>query len=61
VLIVVRTWPDLSMGLELAVALPIFLVASVIVLPYAKGAVIGFAWAYKVVRGPRIGVKDQPS
>ncbi len=57
-LVVVRSWPDLSLGLELSVSLPIFLIASVVVLPYAKGAVIGMAWAYEVVRGPRIGTTD---
>lgn len=54
-LVIVRSWPDLSLTLELCVSLPIFLIVSVIVLPYAKGAVIGLAWAYEVVRGPRIG------
>ena len=45
-----RTW-DMSVWFEGAVALPIFLVATMVLLPFAKGGVIGFAWAYGVVRG----------
>ena len=44
-----RTW-DMSMGFEAAVALPIFLIATLLLLPVAKGAVIGFAWSRGVTR-----------
>lgn len=46
-----RSW-QMSVGLEMALAIPIFLVATLLLLPFAKGAVIGFAWARGVVRGP---------
>jgi uncharacterized protein (DUF983 family) len=46
-----RAW-DMSVGLEMAVALPIFLISTMALLPFAKGAVIGFAWARGVVRNP---------
>ena len=46
-----RTW-DMSVGLEAALALPVFLVVTLLVLPFAKGAVIGFAWARGVTRNP---------
>lgn len=39
-----------SVWLEAAIALPIFIVATLATLPFAKGAVIGFAWAYGVTR-----------
>ena len=47
-----RTW-DMSIGFEAALALPIFLAATLALLPFAKGAVIGFAWAFGVTRGTR--------
>jgi uncharacterized protein (DUF983 family) len=46
-----RAW-QLSVGLEMAVAIPIFLAATLVVLPFAKGAVIGFACSRGVVRNP---------
>ena len=46
-----RTW-DMSVGLEMALALPLFLIATLLLLPFAKGAVIGFAWARGVTRNP---------
>jgi len=46
-----RVW-DLPMGLELAIALPIFAIATLALLPFAKGAVIGFAWSRGVTRKP---------
>jgi uncharacterized protein (DUF983 family) len=42
-----RTW-DLSVGFEMTLALPLFLIATLLLrfrLPIVKGAVIGFAWA----------------
>ena len=48
-IIVDRTW-DMSVWLEGALALPIFSVATLALLPFAKGGVIGFAWAYGVTR-----------
>lgn len=44
-----RTW-DMSVGFEAAIALPIFVVATLALLPFAKGGVIGFAWAFGVTR-----------
>jgi uncharacterized protein (DUF983 family) len=44
-----RTW-DMSVWFEAAWALPLFLAATLAVLPYAKGGVIGVAWAFGVVR-----------
>ena len=44
-----RTW-DMSVGWEAAIALPIFVVATLALLPFAKGGVIGFAWAFDVTR-----------
>ena len=44
-----RAW-EMSVWFEGAVALPIFLAATMALLPFAKGGVIGFAWAYGVVR-----------
>jgi uncharacterized protein (DUF983 family) len=44
-----RTW-DMSVWFEAAWALPLFLVATLALLPYAKGGVIGLAWAYNVTR-----------
>ncbi len=46
-----RTW-DMSVGLEMGIALPLFLIAMLVLLPFAKGAVIGFAWARGVTRNP---------
>ncbi len=46
-----RTWalPSLFEG---TVAIPIFLLATLALLPFAKGAVIGFSWAVGVTRNP---------
>jgi uncharacterized protein (DUF983 family) len=52
-----RTW-QITVGLEMAVAIPIFLVATLLLLPFAKGGVIGVAWAFGVVRDP---AAPQPS
>ena len=46
-----RAW-GASMGLEMALALPIFAAATLVLLPFAKGAVIGFAWSRGVTRTP---------
>jgi uncharacterized protein (DUF983 family) len=46
-----RSW-QASVALEMTVAIPIFLVATLLLLPFAKGGVIGFAWAFGVVRNP---------
>ena len=46
-----RTW-DISIAWEMGLAIPIFAVVTLAVLPFAKGAVIGFAWARGVVRNP---------
>jgi len=46
-----RTW-DMSVGFEMMVALPLFLIATLLLLPFAKGGVIGFAWARGVTRNP---------
>ncbi len=46
-----RTW-DMSVWTEAAIALPIFLVATVLLLPFVKGAVVGFAWSRGVTRRP---------
>lgn len=46
-----RTW-SMPVGLEMGLAIPIFLVATLALLPFAKGAVIGFAWSRGVVRNP---------
>jgi uncharacterized protein (DUF983 family) len=45
-----RYW-HYPLGLEAAITIPVFLVCTLAVLPFAKGAVIGFAWAYGVTRG----------
>ena len=45
-----RYW-NYPLWIEFTVTIPVFLVATLAVLPFAKGAVIGFAWAYGVVRG----------
>lgn len=44
-----RTW-DMSVWFEGAFAIPIFLLATLALLPFAKGGVIGFAWAFGVTR-----------
>ena len=44
-----RTW-DMSVWFEGAIAIPIFLVAMLVLLPFVKGGVIGFAWAMGVTR-----------
>jgi uncharacterized protein (DUF983 family) len=44
-----RTW-EMSVWFEAAVAIPIFIVITLAVLPFAKGSVIGFAWAFGVTR-----------
>jgi uncharacterized protein (DUF983 family) len=49
-----RTW-QMSVWLEGVVALPIFSLATLVVLPFAKGGVIGLAWAYDVKRRPTPG------
>jgi uncharacterized protein (DUF983 family) len=46
-----RTW-DMSIGFEMTLALPLFAIATLLLLPVAKGAVIGFAWARGVTRNP---------
>jgi len=46
-----RSW-RMSVGFEMIVAITIFAIATVALLPFAKGAVIGFAWAQGVVRSP---------
>jgi uncharacterized protein (DUF983 family) len=45
-----RAW-DMSIGFEMTLALPLFLIATLLLLPFAKGGVIGFAWARGVTRG----------
>ena len=49
-----RTWA-MSAWFEGAVAIPIFLLATLALLPFAKGAVIGFSWAVGVTRNPAAG------
>ena len=44
-----RTW-NMSVWFEGMIAIPIFLVAMLVLLPFAKGGVIGFAWAMGVTR-----------
>jgi uncharacterized protein (DUF983 family) len=39
-----------SVWIEALIALPVFLAATLALLPFAKGGVIGFAWAFDVVR-----------
>lgn len=46
-----RTW-DMSVWFEGAVAIPIFLLATLALLPFAKGGVVGLAWAVGVKRNP---------
>jgi uncharacterized protein (DUF983 family) len=48
-----RTW-EMSVWFEGAMAIPIFSLATLILLPFAKGGVIGFAWAFDVKRNPTI-------
>jgi len=44
-----RAWV-MSVWFEGALAIPIFSLATLTLLPFAKGAVIGFAWAFGVTR-----------
>ena len=44
----------MSVWFEGAVAIPIFSLATLTLLPFAKGGVIGFAWAFGVNRNPTI-------
>ncbi len=46
-----RTW-EMSVWFEGAVAIPVFSLATLGLLPFAKGGVIGLAWAYGVQRNP---------
>ena len=46
-----RTWA-MSALFEGSVAIPVFLLATLALLPFAKGGVIGFAWAVGVTRNP---------
>ena len=46
-----RTWA-MSAWFEGALAIPVFLLATLALLPFAKGGVIGFAWAVGVTRNP---------
>jgi uncharacterized protein (DUF983 family) len=50
-LVVDHIW-DISVSLEMVVALPVFLLVTLLVLPFAKGAVIGFAWSRGVTLNP---------
>ena len=47
-----RTW-NISVFWEMAFALPLFMLATLALLPFVKGAVIGFAWSRGVTR-PRL-------
>ena len=44
-----RTY-DLALWIEGAVTIPVFILATMALLPFAKGGVIGFAWAFGVTR-----------
>jgi uncharacterized protein (DUF983 family) len=46
-----RTWAMSSL-FEIVLAIPIFSAATLALLPFAKGAVIGFSWAVGVIRSP---------
>ena len=46
-----RAWA-MSAWFEGALAIPIFTIATLALLPFAKGGVIGFAWAEAVTRNP---------
>ena len=48
-----RAW-EMSVWLEGLMALPIFSLATLTLLPFAKGGVIGLAWAFGVRRGRTI-------
>jgi uncharacterized protein (DUF983 family) len=52
-----RAWQQ-SVAVEMLIAIPIFLVATMALLPFAKGGVIGFAWAFGVVRNPSVATDD---
>jgi uncharacterized protein (DUF983 family) len=56
-----RAW-QVSVGLEMLIAIPIFLAATMALLPFAKGGVIGFAWAFGVMRDPAAAVdgREEP-
>ncbi len=49
-----RTW-QMSVWFEGAVSLPIFSLVTLALLPFAKGGVIGLAWAFDVKRNPTAG------
>ena len=49
-----RTW-QMSVWFEGAVAIPIFSLVTLALLPLAKGGVIGLAWAFGVKRNPMLG------
>ena len=49
------------MGLEMALALPIFAAATLLLLPFAKGGVIGFAWSRGVTRAPLTNMRGDGS
>ncbi len=46
-----RAW-EMSVSFEGVVAIPIFSLATLALLPFAKGGVIGLAWAFEVKRNP---------
>ena len=52
-----RTW-DMSVAFEMTLAIPIFLLVTLLLLPFAKGAVIGFACARGVTRNPAAATGD---
>ena len=58
ILFVVDRTFNLSVMWETVLAVPIFLVVTMGVLPFAKGAVIGFAWAEGVTRNPAAAGDD---
>lgn len=49
-LVVDQHWTEATTTIELAIFLPATLVLSLIVLPYAKGVVLGIEYAFNVVR-----------
>ncbi len=55
-----RTW-DLPLWIEAAVTVPVFLIATMALLPFAKGGVIGFSWAFGVTRSDRAVADEPPS
>lgn len=46
---------NLSVWYETALAIPVFAAATLAVLPFAKGGVVGLAWAVGVTRTPTLG------